>query len=51
VVGDGCCLRVEVFPRGELWHVHMDNDHLNGYMEATEGSIEAFTVSEMSQLS
>lgn len=34
----------------ELWQAHMNNEHLKEYMQATDGAVENFTVSEMSQI-
>ncbi|MEM0951781.1 MAG: putative quinol monooxygenase [Cyanobacteria bacterium P01_H01_bin.74] len=34
----------------ELWQIHMNNQHLKDYMEATEGMIEEFTLNEMTQI-
>lgn len=34
----------------ELWQVHMNNENLKAYMEATEGAVENFTVNEMTQI-
>ncbi|MEL6493878.1 MAG: putative quinol monooxygenase [Cyanobacteria bacterium J06623_7] len=34
----------------ELWQTHMNNKHLKDYMAATEGSIEDFTLYEMTQI-
>ncbi len=34
----------------ELWQVHMNNDNLKAYMEATEGAIENFTLNEMTKI-
>ncbi|MGR5142169.1 putative quinol monooxygenase [Photobacterium sp. DNB23_23_1] len=34
----------------ELWQQHMGNQHLADYMAATDGCIEQFILSEMSQI-
>lgn len=34
----------------ELWQTHMNNKHLKDYMAATEGSVEDFTLYEMTQI-
>jgi quinol monooxygenase YgiN len=34
----------------ELWQVHMNNQHLKDYLEATEGAVENFTVNEMTHI-
>lgn len=34
----------------ELWQTHMGNQHLADYMVATEGSVELFTLNEMTQI-
>lgn len=34
----------------ELWLKHMDNKHLEEYMKATDGAVDEFIVSEMSQI-
>ena len=34
----------------ELWQSHMQNQHLKDYMSATEGSVEEFTLFEMTQI-
>ena len=31
----------------ELWQVHMNNDSLKAYMQATEGAVAQFTLHEM----
>lgn len=34
----------------ELWQAHMANTHLADYVKATEGAVDEFTVSEMTQI-
>ncbi len=34
----------------ELWQIHMNNENLKAYMDATDGAIENFTLNEMSQI-
>lgn len=34
----------------ELWQTHMNAQHLQDYMAATEGAVEEFTVNEMSRI-
>ena len=34
----------------ELWQVHMETQHLQDYMQATEGCVESFTLNEMTQI-
>ena len=34
----------------ELWQAHMDNEHLQEYMAATEGAVEEFTLNEMTHI-
>ncbi len=34
----------------ELWQKHMNNPHLAAYLEATEGAVKEFIVSEMTQI-
>jgi quinol monooxygenase YgiN len=34
----------------ELWQAHMGNHHLQDYVTATEGALEAFTLNEMTRL-
>lgn len=34
----------------ELWQTHMGNPHLADYLATTEGAVEEFTVTEMSQI-
>jgi len=34
----------------ELWLVHMSAQHLQDYMAATEGAVEAFSLNEMTRL-
>lgn len=34
----------------ELWQVHMNNEHLKKYMEATDGAVEEFVVHEMNEI-
>ena len=33
----------------ELWQTHMNNQHLKDYMAATDGSVEEFTLHEMTK--
>ena len=34
----------------QLWLNHMDSDHLQAYASATEGTIEDFTLNEMTEI-
>lgn len=34
----------------ELWQAHMNAPHLAAYVAATEGAVDEFTVSEMTQI-
>ena len=34
----------------ELWQIHMNNPHLEAYLQATEGAVESFTVYEMTHI-
>ena len=34
----------------ELWQIHMNNEHLKAYMDATDGAVENFTLNEISQI-
>jgi quinol monooxygenase YgiN len=34
----------------ELWQAHMGNQHLKGYMAATEVAVEEFTLNEMTRI-
>ena len=34
----------------ELWQAHMNASHLQGYMTATEGAVEKFTLNEMTKV-
>ena len=34
----------------ELWQLHMNAPHLAAYMEATDGAISEFTLSEMTKI-
>ncbi|MEM6500713.1 MAG: putative quinol monooxygenase [Cyanobacteria bacterium P01_C01_bin.89] len=34
----------------ELWQKHMNNQHLKDYMVATEGTVENFTLNEMTRI-
>jgi quinol monooxygenase YgiN len=34
----------------ELWQAHMSAQHLQDYMAATEGAVEAFALNEMTRL-
>lgn len=34
----------------EFWQVHMNNQHLKDYLEATEGAVENFTINEMTHI-
>lgn len=40
----------ETWENRELWQIHMGNDHLKAYVEATEGAVDEFVVQEMSQI-
>ncbi|WAA08880.1 antibiotic biosynthesis monooxygenase [Fervidibacillus albus] len=40
----------EKWQNRDLWQQHMKNEHLKAYSKATEGTIESFTVNEMSLL-
>lgn len=34
----------------ELWQAHMQNEHLAEYLKVTDGSVESFTVNEMTHI-
>lgn len=34
----------------DLWQTHMNNQHLQDYMDATEGAVEEFTLNEMTHI-
>lgn len=34
----------------ELWQTHMNNQHLQDYLTATEGCVEEFTLNEMTHI-
>tara|TARA_R110000868_G_scaffold262401_1_gene520966 strand:- start:140057 stop:140350 length:294 start_codon:yes stop_codon:yes gene_type:complete len=34
----------------ELWQIHMNNQHLKDYMNATQDAVEEFTLNEMKQI-
>lgn len=34
----------------DLWQQHMKNSHITAYKEATEGTVEKFTLNEMTQI-
>ncbi len=34
----------------ELWQAHMDGQHLQDYVAATEGAVAAFTITELTQI-
>lgn len=34
----------------ELWQAHMENQHLQDYLAATEGAVEEFTLNEMTRI-
>lgn len=34
----------------KLWQTHMNNQHLQDYMFATEGAVASFTLSEMTKI-
>lgn len=40
----------EKWTNRELWQIHMNNENLKAYMEATDGAIENFTLNEMTQI-
>lgn len=40
----------ENWARRELWQVHMNNEHLKTFMEATDGAVKNFTVNELSKI-
>lgn len=35
----------------ELWRAHMEAPHLKAYLDATEGSVDSFQISEMEKIS
>lgn len=35
----------------ELWQTHMNNQHLKGYLAATDGAVEDFVLYEMTKIS
>lgn len=39
----------ETWESRDLWQTHMNAPHLAAYMAATEGAVEAFTLSEMTK--
>ena len=41
----------EIWESRELWQTHMNAPHLAAYVEAVDGAIADFTLSEMSQIS
>lgn len=34
----------------DLWQAHMNNQHLKDYLAATEGTVENFTLNEMTRI-
>ena len=34
----------------ELWQQHMSSDHIRAYLAATDGSVESFTLNEMTRV-
>ncbi|WP_349358761.1 putative quinol monooxygenase [Stappia sp.] len=46
----GHFLFYETWASRDLWQAHMNAPHIAAYMEATEGAVEAFVVSEMERL-
>ncbi len=34
----------------ELWQIHMNNENLKAYMDATDGAVEKITLNEMSKI-
>ncbi|HAS40298.1 MAG TPA: antibiotic biosynthesis monooxygenase [Microscillaceae bacterium] len=34
----------------DLWQTHMNNQHLQDYMDATEGAVEEFILNEMTHI-
>lgn len=40
----------EIWGNRELWQVHMNNENLKAYMDATDGAVENLTLNKMSQI-
>ncbi len=40
----------EQWQNRELWQVHMNADHIQAYLMATDGHVDAFVVSEMTRI-
>ncbi|MBK1722702.1 putative quinol monooxygenase [Thiocystis violacea] len=40
----------ETWESRDLWQTHMGAQHLKDYLAATEGSVDAFTVNEMTRI-
>ncbi|MEM9763427.1 MAG: putative quinol monooxygenase [Pseudomonadota bacterium] len=40
----------ETWENRELWQIHMNNQHLQDYMAATEGAVAEFTLAEMTRI-
>ncbi|MDC1068200.1 putative quinol monooxygenase [Candidatus Kapabacteria bacterium] len=47
---DNLFLFYENWETRELWQSHMNNSHLNRYMDATDGAVEEFILHEMTQI-
>lgn len=40
----------EIWESHDLWQDHMNAPHLQAYLAATEGAVEAFTLNEMTKI-
>ncbi len=40
----------EQWENRELWQIHMNNEHLKAFSDATDGAIESFVLNEMSRI-
>lgn len=40
----------EIWANRELWQVHMNNENLKAFIEATDGALESLTVNEMTRI-
>ena len=43
-------LFIENWESRELWQAHMEAQHLQDYVAATDGAVEEFTISEMTRV-
>lgn len=43
-------LFVENWESRELWQIHMESEHLQGFVKSSEGALKSLTIQEMSEV-